>query len=105
MSARIVQAMVANARFKRQIGQSDDPSRFAQLAHDCASEAVRCRRIPKSRRLTAQAYICQGTTLVNGFFNNTDRLRACCDRAETFLDGDGRMRLCEELAILATIRY
>jgi tetratricopeptide (TPR) repeat protein len=98
--ARIVQAMVANARFEEQIGESDDPSRFAQLAHDCASEAVDLAQHTESRRLTAQAYICQGTTLVNGFFNNTESARACCDRAETFLDGDRKDALCEELAIL-----
>ena len=38
--ARIVQAFVANARYEDEIGEGEDPSRFAQLAHDCAREAV-----------------------------------------------------------------
>lgn len=98
--ARIVQAMVANARFEDQIGETEDPSRFAQLAHDCAREAVDLAQHTESRRLTAQAYICQGTTLVNGFFNNTESARACCDRAEEFLDHDRHDALWEEVAIL-----
>jgi tetratricopeptide (TPR) repeat protein len=98
--ARIVQAMVANARFEEQIGESDDPSRFAQIAHDCASDAVDLAQHTESRRLTAQAYICHGTTLVNGFFNNTESARTCCDRAEAYLDGDRHDALWEELAIL-----
>jgi len=98
--ARIVQAMVANARFEEQIGETDDPSRFAQLAHDCASDAVDLAQHTESRRLTAQAYICHGTTLVNGFFNNTESARTCCDRAEAYLDGDRHDALWQELAIL-----
>ncbi len=98
--ARIIQAMVANARFEEQIGESDDPSRFAQLAHDCATEAVDLAQHTQSRRLTAQAYICHGTTLVNGFFNDTESARACCDQAEAFLDYDRRDALWDELAAL-----
>lgn len=95
--ARIVEAMVANARFEEQIGEAEDPSRFAQLAHDCASEAVDLGKRTESRRLMAQAYICQGTTLVNGFFHNTEMARACCDRAEAYLGSDRRDALWQEL--------
>jgi tetratricopeptide (TPR) repeat protein len=102
--ARIVEAMVANARFEEQIGETEDPSRFAQLAHDCAREAVDLGKRTESRRLLAQAYICQGTTLVNGFFNNTEMARACCDRAEGYLGSDRHDALWQELEELrATI--
>lgn len=102
--ARIVEAMVANARFEEQIGEAEDPSRFAQLAHDCAREAVDLGERTESRRLLAQAYICQGTTLVNGFFNNTELARACCARAEGYLGSDRRDALWQELeALRATI--
>lgn len=102
--ARIVEAMVANARFEEQIGETEDPSRFAQQAHDCAKEAVDLGERTESRRLLAQAYICQGTTLVNGFFNNTELARACCDRAEAYLGSDRRDELWRELETLrATI--
>jgi ATP/maltotriose-dependent transcriptional regulator MalT len=98
--ARIVQATVSNARFEEQIGEADDPSRFAQLAHDCAKEAVALGERTESRRLLAQAYICQGLTLVNGFFNNIDGARACCDQAETYLNHDRHDALWQEVEIL-----
>jgi len=98
--ARIVHATVANARFEEQIGESDDPSRFAQLAHDCAKEAVALGERTESRRLLAQAYISQGMTLVNGFFNNTEAARASCDRAEEFLNHDRHDALWQEVEIL-----
>lgn len=98
--ARVVEAMVANARFEEQIGETEDPSRFAQLAHDCAKEAVDLGERTQSRRLRAQAHICQGLTLVNGFFNNTDAARACCNRAEEYLDHDRHDALWQELEIL-----
>ena len=98
--ARIVQATVSNARFEEQIGEADDPSRFAQLAHDCAKEAVALGERTESRRLLAQAHICQGLTLVNGFFNNTDAARACCDQAENYLNHDRHDALWQEVEIL-----
>ena len=98
--ARVVEAMVANARFEEQIGETEDPSRFAQLAHDCAKDAVDLGERTESRRLRAQALICQGLTLVNGFFNNTDAARACCNRAEEYLDNDRHDALWQEVEIL-----
>lgn len=98
--ARVVQAMLANARFEEQIGESADLSRFAQLAHDCAKEAVDLGEHTESGRLRAQALICQGLTLVNGFFNNTEAARACCHRAEEYLDHDRHDALWQEVEIL-----
>jgi len=98
--ARIVQATVANAKFEEQIGEADDPSRFAQLANDCAKEAVALGERTESRRLVAQAYICEGMTLVNGFFNNTEKARTCCDKAETYLNNDRHDALWQEVEIL-----
>ena len=98
--ARIVQAMVANARFEEQIGESEDPSRFAQLAHDCAREAIDLGERTESRRLLAQAHVCHGMTLVNGFFHNIELARACCNRAEAYLDHDRHDALWQEIEIL-----
>jgi len=98
--ARIVQAMVASAQFEEQIGETDDPSRFAQLAHDCAKEAVDLGEHTENRRLLAQAHICRATTLVNGFFNNTELARASCKRAEAYLDNDRHDALWHEVEIL-----
>jgi tetratricopeptide (TPR) repeat protein len=97
---RIVQAMIANARFEEQIGESDDPSRFAQLAHDCARQAVDLGERTESRRLLAQAHLCHGMTLVNGFFTNTEAARTCCDKAEAYLGNDRHDALWQEVEIL-----
>jgi len=98
--ARVVQAMIANARYEEQIGEGDEQTRFAQVAHDCAKEAVDLAERTESRRLRAQAHICQGMTLVNGFFHETDAARDCCDRAEAQLDYDRHDALWEEIEIL-----
>jgi len=98
--ARIVQSLVANARFEEQIGEEDDPSRFAQLAHDCAKQAIDLGERTESRRLLAQAHVCHGMTLVNGFFHDTELARVCCDRAEAYLDHDRHDALWQEIEIL-----
>jgi tetratricopeptide (TPR) repeat protein len=98
--ARIVEAMVANARYEEQIGEGAELSRYAQLAHDCAREAVDLGERTESRRLQAQAHVCLGATHVNGFFNDTDAARACCDRAEAFLDNDRHDALWQEVELL-----
>ena len=100
--ARIVQATVANARFEEEIGDSEDPSRFAQAAHDSAKEAVDLGERTESRRLLAQAHICYGLTLVNGFFMNTEAARACCARAEAYLGHDRNDALWQEIEALRT---
>jgi tetratricopeptide (TPR) repeat protein len=98
--ARIVQALVANARFEEEIGGGEDPSRYAQLAHDCAKEAIDLGERTESRRLLAQANICRGLTLVNGFFNDAEAARACCNRAESFLGHDRHDALWQEIDLL-----
>jgi tetratricopeptide (TPR) repeat protein len=99
--ARIVQASIANARFEDEIGEGEeDPSRFAQLAHDCAKEAIHYAERTQSRRLLAQAHICRGLTLVNGFFHESEAARACCDRAESYLGHDRHDALWQEIEIL-----
>ncbi len=98
--ARIIQAMVANARFEEQVEDGEDPSRFAQLAHECAREAIAFGERTESRRLLAQAHICNGMTLVNGFFSDTEAARVCCDRAESYLGHDRHDALWHELESL-----
>lgn len=98
--ARIVQTAIANARYEDQVGEGDDPSRFAQLAHDCAKEAVDYGERTQSPRLLAQAYISRGSTLVNGFFHQTEAARACCAKAESFLGRDRQDALWQEIELL-----
>ena len=39
-------------------------------------------------------------TLVNGFFNNSEAARVCCDRAESYLGYDRHDALWHELELL-----
>ncbi|HEX4809624.1 MAG TPA: hypothetical protein VH325_11880 [Bryobacteraceae bacterium] len=100
--ARILQALVGNARFEEQIGEGEDSTRYAQIAHDCATEAVELAKHTQSRRLLGRAHICQGLTLVNGFFNNPESARVCLDRAEGYLEQDRHDALWEEFLTLKT---
>ena len=100
--ARILQALVGNARYEEQIGEGEDSTRYAQVAHDCATEAVELAKHTQSRRLLARAHICHGLTLVNGFFNNPESARVCLDRAETYLEQDRHDALWEEFLLLKT---
>lgn len=95
--ARIAQAMIANARYEEQIGEREGPSRFAQLAYDCAREAVDFAEHTQSRRILARAYTCQGLVLMNGFFNNAELARSSTDRAEEYLSADRQGALWNDL--------
>jgi tetratricopeptide (TPR) repeat protein len=98
--ARIVEAMVADARFEEQIGETEDSARFAATAHDFAKEAIALAERTDSRRLLAEAHICYGMTLVNGFFHDTEAARACCDRAESCLERDAGDPLWRQMEAL-----
>lgn len=98
--ARIVEAMVADARIEEQIGEAGDTSRFGAIARDCAKEAIGLAERTDSRRLIAHANICCGMALSNGFFNDTESARACCNSAENLLDPDRHDPLWHELEIL-----
>jgi tetratricopeptide (TPR) repeat protein len=98
--ARIAQAMVANARHEEQISEADEPGRFAQLAYDCAREAVGFAEHTQSRRILARAYTWQGLVLMNGFFNNAEQARSSADRAEEYLSVDRHGALWDDLQTL-----
>jgi tetratricopeptide (TPR) repeat protein len=94
---RIAQATIANARYEEQVENSD---RFAQLAYDCAREAVSFAEHTQSRRMLARAYIWQGLILMNGFFQESEIARGSAAKAEEFLSVDRHGALWEDLKIL-----
>ncbi|HEX6546603.1 MAG TPA: tetratricopeptide repeat protein [Bryobacteraceae bacterium] len=98
--ARIVQAMIANARYEEQISGTEEPGRFAQLAYDYAREAVDFAEHTQSRRILARAYTCQGLVLMNGFFNDQELARSSADRAEEYLNVDRHGSLWNDLQSL-----
>jgi tetratricopeptide (TPR) repeat protein len=98
--ARIVQTSLQNARYEEEIDEGGDSSHFAQQAHDCAREAVDLAERTQSKRLLAEAQLALGFTYVNGFFQNTEAARACCQRAETALGQDRHDALWQDIELL-----
>ena len=100
--ARMLQCMVENARYDEQIGDSSELHRHAQRAHDFARNAVEMAAKTQNRRLLARAYVWQGLTLTNGFFNDPDAARQCCNQATQLLRMEGNERPWDDLQELKT---
>ena len=79
--ARLVRCMIENARVEEGIGDSTEPGNHARLAQDYAHEAVELAKHTENRRLLAHAYIWQGLTYCNRFFDDPDAARHCYDQA------------------------
>jgi tetratricopeptide (TPR) repeat protein len=86
--ALLLQCMIENARVDEEIGDGAEPSSHARLAQDCAHEAVELAKHTQDRRLLAHAYVWQGLTCCNSFFENLESARQSYDLAATFAKGD-----------------
>ena len=95
--ARILQCMVENAKFDEQIEEASGTHRHAQLAHDFARDAVEFAKHTQNRRLLARAYVWQGMTLANDFFDNLEAARQCCDSAAALLKPQGPDYIWDDL--------
>ena len=60
----------------------------ARLAQDCAQDALELVKHTQDRRLMTDAYVWQGLTYCNGFFEDTDSARQSYDLALTFSRGE-----------------
>jgi tetratricopeptide (TPR) repeat protein len=86
--ARMLHCMIENARVEEGIGESTEPGSHARLAQDCAQEAIELAKHTQNRRLLAHAYIWQGLTYSNRFFEDPESARRCYDQAITLSKGD-----------------
>jgi tetratricopeptide (TPR) repeat protein len=86
--ARLLQSMIENARVEEGIGESTEPGKHARLAQDCVQEALELAKHTENRRLLAYAYIWQGLTYCNRFFDDPDSARRCYDQAITLSKAD-----------------
>jgi len=82
--ARLLQCMSENARVEEEIGESTEPGGHARLAQDCAKEAIELAKHTQNRRLLADAFIWQGLTYCNRFFDDIEAARHCYDQAMSF---------------------
>ena len=81
--ARLLQCMSENTRVEEEIGDSTEPGGHARLAQDCAKEAIELAKHTQNRRLLADAYIWQGLTYSNRFFDDIEAARHCYDQSMT----------------------
>ncbi len=86
--ARLLQCMIENARVDEGIGESAEPSSHARLAQDGAQEAIELAKHTQNRRLLASAYVWQGLTYCNRFFDDPESARRCYDQATALSKGD-----------------
>jgi hypothetical protein len=73
--------MVENARVEEGIGEGADPGSHARAAQGRANEAVELAKRTQNRQLLADAYVWQGLTWCNGFFDDTEAAQRCYDMA------------------------
>jgi tetratricopeptide (TPR) repeat protein len=85
---RLLSCMIENARVEEGIGETTEPGGHARLAQDCVQDAIELAKHTQNRRLLAYAYVWQGLTYCNRFFDDPDAARRCYDQAVTLSKGD-----------------
>ena len=92
--ARILQAMIENARFEEQI---DDPSQHSQQALEFARQAVDLAHRTENRRLIARSLIALGSTFANDYFNQTESAQQAAEEATGLLKPETQDPLWQSL--------
>lgn len=100
--ARLLICMAENARVDEEIGESSEPGSHARHAQECAQEAIELARHTQNRRLLADAYIWEGLTLCNRFFDDPESGRRSYDQAITLSKGNHADGTWEDLETLQT---
>jgi tetratricopeptide (TPR) repeat protein len=79
--ARILQCMIENAKVEEEIGGGSDPGNHARRAFDFSQEAIELAKHTQHHLLLSSAYLWQGLTQCNSFFDNPDAARESYDLA------------------------
>jgi len=79
--ARILQCMIENAKVEEGVGGDGDPGAHARRALDHSQEAVELAKHTQHHILLATAYLWQGLTQSNSFFDDLDAARESYDLA------------------------
>jgi hypothetical protein len=83
--ARLLQCMVENAKVEEEIGEAADPGAHARSAMEFARDAVELAKHTQNRRLLANAYIWEGLTHCNSYFEDLEAARQSYDTVMKFL--------------------
>lgn len=98
--SRLLQCMIENVRVEEGIGESTEPGDHARLAQDCAQQAAELAKQTQNRRLLVHAYVCQGLTHCNRFFDDIESARRCYDQAMVLSKGDHAESAWDDLQAL-----
>jgi tetratricopeptide (TPR) repeat protein len=81
--ARILQCMIENGKVEEEIGGGADHGSHARRAFDFSQDAIDLAKHTQHLLLLATAYLWQGLTQCNSFFDNLDAARESYDLART----------------------
>ena len=98
--ARVLQCMIENARVDEGVAENADPGGHARRALEAVQEAIELAKHTQNHRLLASAYLWQGLTHCNAFFDNREAGRESYDLAVTCSRGNQPDNMWEDLQIL-----
>jgi tetratricopeptide (TPR) repeat protein len=98
--ARVLQCMIENARVDEEIGESTDSGSHARRALESIQEAVGLAKHTQNHRLLASAYLWQGLTQCNSFFDNPEVARESYDLAMTCSRSNQPDNMWDDLQLL-----
>lgn len=100
--ARILQASIENARVEEQLGEEEDIAIHAETAKKYCQEALDLAQHTQNRRLLASAYIADGTTAANDFFQAWELAKQRAGEATGLLEPGDSDSVLQDLSSLKT---
>jgi tetratricopeptide (TPR) repeat protein len=98
--ARILQCQIENAKVEEEIVGGTDPSAHARRALNFSQEAIELAKHTQHHLLVSNAYLWQGLTQCNSFFDNLDAARESYDLAREACGGSQADNIWQELQAL-----
>jgi tetratricopeptide (TPR) repeat protein len=98
--ARILQCMIENAKVEEEIGGGADPGSHARRAFEFSQEAIDLAKHTQHHLLLANAYLWQGLTQCNSFFDNPEAARESYDLARASCEANPSDNIWQELQTL-----
>ncbi len=98
--ARILQCMIENAKVEEEIGGGADPGNHARRAFEFSQEAIDLAKHTQHHLLLANAYLWQGLTQCNSFFDNPEAARESYDLARASCEANPSDNIWQDLQTL-----
>src|SRR5258708_7691551 len=98
--ARILQCMIENAKVEEEIGGGADPGSHDRRAFRFSQEAIDLAKHTQHHLLLANAYLWQGLTQCNSFFDNPEAARESYDLARASCEANTSDNIWQDLQTL-----